>query len=94
MGGYSRPLLSGSERKKQNASYVLMLLQHQIEKIPNVLRIEANEVREVFPKIKSKNSLSVPSLSEIGVESTNPHWASVVDYGLNPVTLWEETRAL
>ncbi|CAH2227297.1 jg12680 [Pararge aegeria aegeria] len=23
------------------------------------------------------------------VESTNPHWASVVDYGLNPFSLWE-----
>ncbi|CAH2244676.1 jg1333 [Pararge aegeria aegeria] len=29
------------------------------------------------------------------VESTKPHWASVMDYvGLNLSSLWEETRAL
>ncbi|CAH2241765.1 jg16329 [Pararge aegeria aegeria] len=28
------------------------------------------------------------------MESINPHWASVVDCGLNPFQLWEENRAL
>ncbi|CAH2244587.1 jg11702 [Pararge aegeria aegeria] len=32
--------------------------------------------------------------SQSYVESTNPDWASVVDYGLNPFSLWEETLAL
>ncbi|CAH2250329.1 jg3672 [Pararge aegeria aegeria] len=28
-----------------------------------------------------------------GVESTHPHWASVVDYDLNPFSLWPKTCA-
>ncbi|CAH2234109.1 jg1188 [Pararge aegeria aegeria] len=31
-------------------------------------------------------------LSRTSFTPTNPHWASLVDYGLNPSSLWEETK--
>ncbi|CAH2241602.1 jg3936 [Pararge aegeria aegeria] len=64
----------------------------------NETRLEDMTRTEVLSHIHEENIVrkpeSSPLCSQRCVESTNPHWASVVDYGLKPFSLWEDTCAL